>query len=141
MTLLENKLRKLTAIKDSLPDIAIKVIQEAAPQIEDKNIAQLQKGQRSDGSSLPNYSPTSVAKFGKPFGPIKLYDTGDFYRGIKLEVGPDKLTMDDTDWKTPKLTERFGDNILGLSDQSISELKDEVLLPGIRYEVERLLSA
>jgi len=141
MEVIEQVISKLQTLKDSLPDIAEKVIQDAAPQIEDQIIFQLRDGQKGDGSSLPNYSKRSVEQFGKPFGPIKLFDTGDFYQGVKASVKGTDLEIDDTDSKTPMLQEKYGSDILALQDQRLEELKQDVFLPGILYEVNRLLSA
>lgn len=141
MDFLEAALSKLHALKNSLPDIAEKVINDSAAQIEDKIIFQLRQGLKGDGSYLPNYSPVSVAKFGKPFGPIKLYETGDYYQGLKAKAFGSVLGIDDTDWKDAKLTTIYGPEIKALTDQSVQELQEEVWLPGILYEVNRLLSA
>lgn len=141
MSALDDILGKLITIRDTLPDIAVSVLEDAAPQIEDKITQQLQQGKRGDGSTLPNYSPVSVAKFGKPPGPIKLFDTGDFYQGIKVSANGSGLFIDDTDSKTPLLTEKYGDAILYLGDDSLAELKEDVFLPGILYEIEQILAA
>lgn len=143
MKVVEDKIRQLKDLQRLLPDLVEKVVRDAAPQIEDKNIEQLQRGQRSDDSFLPNYSETSVTVYGKPRGPIKLYDQGDFYQGIKVDVHDYKLDIYDTDSKTPKLTEKYDTSagkVLGLSDESIEELKVDVFLPGLLYEVNRLIS-
>lgn len=141
MELLDQTISKLRTIKDSLPDIAEKVINDSHAQIEDKIIFQLRQGLKGDGSHLPNYSPISVAKFGKPFGPIKLYETGDFYQGLQAKAFGNVLEIDDTDWKDAKLTTIYGSEIKALTDQSVQELQEEVWLPGMLYEVNRLLSA
>lgn len=140
MEVIERAILKLQTIKDSLHDISVKVINDAAPQIEDKIIAQLQQGLTGDGTYLPNYSPVSVAKFGKPFGPIKLHDRGDYYRKLTAKAFGNVLEIDDTDWKDPMLTLRFGDKIKALTSQSLQELQDDAFLPGMIYEVNRLLA-
>jgi len=141
MELLEQTISKLQAVRDSLPDIAERVLNESAPQIEDKIIFQLRQGLKGDGTHLRNYSPVSVAKFGKPFGPIKLYETGDYYQGLKAKAFGSVLEIDDTDWKDAKLTTIYGPEIKALTDQSVQELQEEVWLPYMLYEVNRLLSA
>ena len=139
MEIIEQTISKLQTLRDSLPDILIKVLNDSAAQIEDKIIFQLQQGIKGDGSHLPNYSPVSVAKFGKPFGPIKLYETGDYYRGLVAKAFGNILEIDDTNWKDPMLTLRFGDNIKALTDQSLQELQEEVFIPGLLYEINRLI--
>jgi len=86
--------------------------------IEELNREQLRKGERVDGSKLPNYAPSSFPKT----GPIKLRDTGSFYRGITAETAPTALTIEGQDSKSAKLIARYGD-VIGLSEESIAKLQ------------------
>jgi hypothetical protein len=131
--------RNLQAIRELMPEIIREVIQENASLIEDMNIAQLQAGQRADGSTLPNYSPTSVIKYGKPPGPIRLFDTGDFYRGITVRPFNDRLELDNTDSKIGKLANRYGDEIIGLQEGNIEDLRRFILLPSLQEKVRDLI--
>lgn len=106
--------------------------------IAELNRDQLRKGETSSGASLPPYSAVSVNKFGKPPGAIKLYDTGDFYKAIKPEFAQTSFVIDDTDWKKDVLQERYGDDILGLSQDNIGELAQDAL-GQIQYEIRRQL--
>lgn len=87
-------------------------------QIEDLNIAQLDNGERADGSSLPNYSPVSVYVYGKKPGPMNLHDKGNFWRGITVLVGEDFLEFVGKDIKTGMLQMRYGEDILGTGEES-----------------------
>ena len=96
---------------------------------------QLREGVKADGSIMPDYSPVSVEVYGKPPGPIKLFDTGDFYKSIdysfakKITVTFDSVKDDDN------LIDIYGSAIIGLNDESrefimpeiIENLKDEIL--------------
>lgn len=67
---------------------------------------------------MPNYSPVSVEVYGKPAGPIKLYETGAFYRGFMLDVNGNILTITSDDPKTDMLYKRYATlkhNIFGLN--------------------------
>jgi hypothetical protein len=67
---------------------------------------------------MPNYSPVSVEVYGKPPGPIKLFQTGAFYRGFMLDVNGNILTITSSDPKTDKLYKRYATikaNIFGLN--------------------------
>ena len=119
---------KLERFKLNVPIMIEETLNDLAPVIEDLLGAQLQRGEKGDGSKLPDYSETSVHKFGKPAGPIRLYDTGAFYKGMTLEVTAKDFEIIDTDSKTGKLTERFGDNILQLNDKSLNILVDDYLV-------------
>ena len=75
---------------------------------------QLQQGLRSDDTTLPDYSFRSVFQYGKPPGPIRLYDQGDFYRGFFFDVRQDIFILDSADDKTMMLKKRYGEDIAGL---------------------------
>lgn len=139
MKLLEDKIRFFRELPHTLNELAVKVLREAAPQISDKIVEQLKRGERGDGSTLPNYSPRSVAVFGKPFGPIKLYETGDYYSGMKADVSEREVTINNTDYKEDMLVGRFGPAIQALQQRSKDELKRDVLIPYMEFEVRNLL--
>lgn len=119
---LRNRINRLDLNKAT--EVALKARQE---DISDLNRNQLAIGMRADLSFLPPYSATSVNKFGKPPGKIKLFDTGAFYDGIKPEFAKTEFVMDGTDSKTEMLKADYGDAILGLSDYSIGELAQDSL--------------
>jgi len=106
--------------------------------ISDLNREQLSIGMRSDNTWLPPYSATSVNKFGKPPGKIKLYDTGDFYKGITPEFAKADFTLTGKDQKTEMLKADYGDNILGLSKSSVEQLSQDAL-GQIKFEIRKQL--
>lgn len=133
MSIFDDHLSKINRLIQYAPIAARLVLIENAAFIEDLNREQLSQGERSDGSILPPYAPVSVA-MGKPPGPIRLFDEGDFYEGINLSVFDDKMVFTGEDEKTPMLIERYGQMILGLSDESI-----ETLLNYIKPQILRKL--
>jgi hypothetical protein len=106
--------------------------------VSELNQSQLAEGQRPDGTSLPNYSATSVNSFGKPAGPIKLFDTGDFYQGIEPLFEDSGFDINGLDSKTDMLISRYGD-ILGLSKDSV-DLLGKRIKPGIINKVREVLA-
>lgn len=106
--------------------------------IAELNRDQLRQGQTASGNFLPPYSAKSVDGYGKPPGPIKLYDTGDFYKGIKPDFAQTSFIINDTDDKTDMLKADYGDDILGLSQDNIGELAQDAL-GQIQYEIRRQL--
>lgn len=79
---------------------------------------QLSEGKKSDGTEMPEYSFRSVFQYNKDPGPIKLYDTGAFYRGIGFDVRHDIYILESDDNKTMMLKKRYGPDILGLNVES-----------------------
>jgi hypothetical protein len=136
---LDHIIRKLKEYREDIIDITVEVLNENASLIEDMNIAQLQRGERADGQILPNYSPVSVLVYGKPPGPIKLFDTGAFYRGIIARANPKGLEMDNTDSKIGKLANRYGDEIIGLQEQNIELVQEFILIPELIKKTEQRL--
>ena len=129
---IKNKLQNLPS---ELPRLLQETFEELASTVEDFNIFQLQEGQRADGTFLPDYSPRSVNVFGKPPGPIRLFDEGDFYRGITLKVTSEGIELEGLDIKTEMLQFRYGANVIGLSEESIDTLGREYVLPLLREKI------
>lgn len=137
-------LDKLIKIKDRLerfklnvPIMVEETLKELAPVIEDLLADQLQRGEKGDGTKLPDYSPVSVRVYGKPAGPIRLFETGAFYRGMTLAVTAKDFEIIDTDSKTAKLTETYGDAILLLSPKSVQVLVDDYLVIELSKKAEQ----
>jgi hypothetical protein len=131
MVALEILADTLKKIQQDLPALIGEVIEDNERAIVEMNIEQLQEGQRSDGSTLPNYSPVSVAKFGKRPGPMTLEDTGAFYRGIRVRAGKTFAEIIGTDPKTGMLEALYDLTIIGLSEDNLEKLKFEILVPGL----------
>lgn len=89
-------------------------IERTADTMAERQREQLAQGLKSDESYLPDYSFRSVFQYGKPPGPIKLYDQGGFYRGISIDVRGDIFTIESADEKNTMLQNRYGKDILGL---------------------------
>ena len=66
----------------NLEVLMLEATYESEDAIVNANTDQLWAGIKADGKNMPDYSQTSVNAFGKPSGPIRLYDSGDFYRGL-----------------------------------------------------------
>jgi len=106
-----------------------KVLQNTIIQLNTK--AQLfGRGIDSLGETLVDYSAASVDLFGKREGHIQLFDEGDFYKSFKIiPLGEDADIYADTikiqdNGKRIDLTDRFGIEIIGLTNESKQILKD-----------------
>lgn len=122
-------LEKLSRIDINLS--AQVAMENTAKAATDAQRQQLQQGLRSDDTVMPDYSFRSVFQYGKPPGPIKLYDTGAFYRGILIDVRQDIFIIESADEKNTMLQNRYGKEILGLGTQAridyIRTLKPEFI--------------
>lgn len=95
------------------------------------NNQQLFQGERADGTSLPDYSFVSVNFFNKPSGPIRLFDTGDFYNGFIFSSSNFPFFITSKDSKTDDLQERYGSEIFGLTQENLSGFAKVFILPTI----------
>lgn len=107
--------------KVDLPLSMAAAMEDTAGAATDQQRAQLAQGLMSDDSFLPAYSFRSVFQYGKPPGPIRLYDTGDFYRGMLLDVRQDIFILESADPKSTMLQNRYGGNIFGFGTKAQAE--------------------
>lgn len=109
------------------------------------NREQLEKGERSDGSHLPDYSKTSVEMYGKTPGPIKLYDTGEFYKSIEAKVVNDVIAIlssplkkDIVTGSITNLKEEYDKEIIGINDENLRKIRTQVKKNIVKYLYEIL---
>ena len=102
----------------------------------DLNREQLIHGKRADGTRMPNYSRASVVVYGKPAGPIMLYDTGNFQGSFKLDVGSEALQIlaDDPN----DLEGRYGEEIYGLDKTNQEYYNQDIFLPELAKGIEEI---
>ena len=99
------------------------------------------EGIRADNKSLPDYSNTSVNVYGKRAGHITLKDTGEFYQSFVVKV--DKSGIDivaDTQKEDTDLSKKYGNEILGLTDEN-SGLLREMLVLNYREYIKDLIAS
>jgi hypothetical protein len=123
-------------------DMVRETIEENASIIEAKQISQLDAGLYPDGGPiLPEYIDFTIEikKIkGQPYDKVTLHDTGNFYRGIKLDLESDSFTLDSSDSKTGDLVDKYGE-VFGLSEQSKQELIDEQFIPTMESKIKNYL--
>lgn len=100
-------------------------------EIEDLNLGQLEQGKDSQGQDIkPDYTPYTKAiksAKGQPTDRVTLKDEGDFHKSITYKVQQKSLEYQATDPKTEALEDKYGEEILGLDDSSLSEVADMIL--------------
>ena len=101
------------------------------------------QGIRSDNSEIsPPYTYfTRTIKEAKGMNPdiVTLYDTGDFYRAMFLDVGSDILEIESTDRKSEELQKKYGEKIFGLTTSSKQEYLQEAF-PVLLEKVKDILN-
>ncbi len=76
---------------------------------------------------------------GQPTDRVTLKDSGDFYNSFRVFLNSDGFIITaDTIKDTDNLIERWGADILGLTDESLSVLRDkakEIIIPYVRKKI------
>jgi hypothetical protein len=140
-TFIEKRLEKLKQALRNIPAEAMleRITDENKSLIEDKNIAQLEAGKDSNANDItPAYSEFTKRykqSKGQVYDRVTLHDTGSFYNGITANPMSTGFEMINNDSKWGKLTEKYGEAIIGLSEKSISELREEVYYPEMKREL------
>lgn len=129
--------------KINLPKALQQAVEEKKEAIADLQAIQMIRGQKRDGNLMPQYSERSIAEFGKPPGPWRLYDTGSFYRGLTVkDINKTGWTITSTDDKTGMLMKKAGKLIFGLNDEtragsgSNAALATEIIYPELKKQCE-----
>jgi hypothetical protein len=106
-----------------------------ATTIAELNREQLKSGKRADNSNMPNYSKASVNLFGKPQGPIMLFDTGNFHASITVNVKGDEILTTAKDLYN--LSDKYTDDIYGLADVQQEIYNENVFYQELATEIEK----
>lgn len=67
------------------------------------------------------YSPLTIEikkEKGQPYNRVTLRDEGDFEQSFYVEAGTQQFTIKAADWKTEDLIQRYGRQILGLTEEN-----------------------
>ncbi|RSK29848.1 hypothetical protein [Hymenobacter metallilatus] len=143
MTRLEYIATSLARLPAVLAEQVEQTIHENAAFLEDANTAQLAQGKRADGSEiLPEYSPLTLAikQLQGRSTHVTLYDEGDFYSSVKAQLTGDKgFEMIATDSKARALESKYGDDILGLSEEALDEFKTSYIKPDLQQKTRDTL--
>lgn len=135
---------KLEDYRDNINSYLEAVTIEARDTIIDMNISQLyDSGERRDGKKItPKYTPATIAikkKKGQPTNRVTLRDTFDWQSSFWIQYYPDGFEIKASDWKTERLTQKYGDEILGLQDEMVKYLCQNMYLPRLIEELKKKL--
>lgn len=136
MSKIKNQIKKLRAIPDILEEAVKEEVKEHRVLISRLNREQLNKGQKADGSDMPNYVPDS--KQPSAPGKITLFETGDFQSGIEPMFEDDSFRNVGLDDKTWFLVSKYG-KILGLTKESKDTLR-KAMRPGLVKRIKRKMN-
>lgn len=106
---------------------------------------QMMAGKTAKGETIKpelrsqEYAKQKKAKYQEsPFGIPNLRDTGEFQQNIYLEVDSDSYTLDSTDEKSSKLKAKYGEEIFGLSENSMENYVEKDLKPEFNRQITEI---
>ena len=131
-------------IRDTLPTIVLDAVQSNEDAVIDLVTEdQLSgKGITVSGTPItPAYTPftTSIKRRkGQETGHVTLKDTGAFHKSIFIKYESDSFSIVAKDSKTPKIIKKYGDDILGLTEQNKGKVS-ELIEPDIIETMDKII--
>lgn len=125
---------KLQTFSDNINDYLRATTQEAEEVILDMNRTQMyEKGIDRNGNAIqPPYAPATIQykrRKGQPTNRVTLRDTGDFHLSLYIDYSDEEFEIRADDFKTPFLTRKYGVAVIGLTDDNVKILSDEIYQP------------
>lgn len=145
---IEDKIEALTAFKEKIFSFTKDIVLDNEHIIADMNarVQLYEQGINSEGDKIADYAPyrpvTVQIKLmkGQPTNRVTLYDEGDFHASFRVIASDISFLIDATDYKTEKLLDKYGEQILGLTDDNLNELVWEYIYPELMNNLKTLLS-
>lgn len=146
MKLLIDLIKKLEHYRDNVNYYLEAATIEAEDTIIEMNIGQLyDSGETRDGKKItPEYSSITVEikrKKGQPTNRVTLRDTFAFQSSFWVQYYPEGFEIKASDNKTERLTQKYGEEILGLQDEMMKYLNENYyhphLLKGLKDIIRR----
>lgn len=104
-----------------------------------------ENGINSLGVDIMGYAPYSPYTIqvkeakGQPVNRVTLRDEGDFESSFFLDVTDKQFEIKASDFKTEDLIKKYGRQILGLTDENISILIKDYILPDLLTATKKIL--
>ena len=111
-------------------------LESTLDELADINRDRMLDGVKANGVKMPDYSFRSVNEFGKPPGPIRLFDTGDFQQNIKVTRSGNVLVTESLDPKNDMLVLHYSSEIFGTFGKYKSKYLDIDLRPVFKAKIE-----
>lgn len=94
---------------------------------------------RSIGGSYSGYTIKSKKRRGLPTNRVTLFETGEFYQSIIVNIDSDGYTVEFDPIKGgDDLRDRWGNEIVDLTDESIVELIEKITEDYVKWLIEEL---
>lgn len=140
MIVFEELIGTLEKIQRGMPYIVEETAKDdyIQKQFIDLNQEQMYAGKNNDGSPIEPEYAESTKKYkkrrGDPQDRVTLLDKGKFYDDMKNVFSSTGVTLTSTDPKTKRLTKKYGEEIFGLTPDSLDKVREEFFAI-LRYKV------
>lgn len=130
---------------ERIEDELLTIVKANEEVVTNMNTDQLFQGKDAKGEDLPEYSNRSVEVFGKPTGPWRLFETGDFYRGFFTKVEKFPISIFSNGRNTGSIADslltkgRNPDDIYGLNKSNQADLNKSYVLGDLQKSVRKVL--
>lgn len=104
-----------------------------------------EQGVNALGVEIASYRPYSPMtkrlkeEKNQPTDRVTLYDTGAFHHSFNVKPDTEGVLITADDWKTDELLEKYGAEIMGLTNANKSELAHKILLPDLLERIRKEL--
>lgn len=135
LPVIQDKIEALERWQEEAPERTLDEVREIESDVVELNYEDqlYNRGVRSDGKKIrPGYTPFTVrlkGYKGQPTDRVTLRDEGDFHASFSLEFERDQFSIYAGDWKEAKLKEKYGEQIMGLTDKNIQQVIDWIREP------------
>ena len=142
MTIIDVLKARVTTFKEELENGTLmeKLVKDNESWIVDMNTEDqlFERGVDRFGRSIMDYKPYKPTTIkiksakGQPTNRVTLRDEGDFHRSFKVQTYNDRFLIYADDWKSPMLAEKYGVQVVGLTDENAQSLARDYILPELR---------
>ena len=105
-----------------------------------------EKGINGQNVSIASYDPYSRITIeikqekGQPTDKVTLRDEGDFHDSFFVKVDGYSFSVSASDWKTGDLLDRYGDEILWISDENVKDFTDNYVKERLQKEFKSVFA-
>lgn len=147
MSVIDDKVNALRTFSDNINRYTKTLVLDNERVIIELNVDKqlFEDGINRDGISIDSYQPyhpiTVRYKFRKrqPYDRVTLRDSGDFHKSFKVIADDLEFMIYADDWKLSELLNKYGANILGLTDENLQIVVWEYIYPAILSKLRQMI--
>lgn len=148
MTVFTKQLNAVRQFRTNIIKIALDEVLENEPFIVDlvSEDQLFEKGIRGDEVFIADFAPYSPVTIeikqakGQPTDRVTLRDEGDYHASFYIKIGSDHWEIKASDWKAEELSMQYGEEILQLTDENLTEVIWSYIYTGLMLKFRNAVS-